>query len=343
MSFLDKLSDLKVVKDDILVTIYFAKMDGQDVAFKVYFDIPDEESLDKSEMTEIYKKDRRYAKDIFNKLFFETALTESLSDHRISHFVRFIDYKRIRINDDIDKLDFLTPKFKESFKYFKGVRLHFSIMERKKGTKDLAEVLPTLNDKEIKSVIFQIIYSVYRLNKAGFQHNDLHPGNILVDTSHPDEVEKVEHRGKKYNINLLRSNVILFDWDLATSKDLENPYLEGEMCEGLGICNNVNLKFDMYTILSSVMFMMDIKIFKDKELNAFIDDVLGDRRGPNYSKLVPKGYTYNFNHRLCKSVRGKCAPLKPNEPESVMTPDEALQHSYFDSMIDSRVSRESYI
>jgi hypothetical protein len=119
----------------------------------------------------------------------------------------------------------------------------------------------------MKSLLFQVLFGIYALNRSGVQQNDLHPGNIMVDAQ-PEKpkgkedkeligVYHMEH--KEYRITL-PAKIYIFDFDLASSCDLdENTYLTEtagggkSFCEQKGICQQRNLKFDMYTILRSLL------------------------------------------------------------------------------------------
>lgn len=67
-----------------------------------------------------------------------------------------------------------------------------------------------------KSIIFQVIITLAILqDKYQFMHNDLHPGNILIDNVLPDTYFGYSFKGKKYYVKNLGFIAKLWDFEFA--------------------------------------------------------------------------------------------------------------------------------
>jgi serine/threonine protein kinase len=66
-----------------------------------------------------------------------------------------------------------------------------------------------------KSVILQMIYAIYNLHKIGFNHNDMHLGNLLVHETIPGGVFEYLIDGE--NITVQNNGYLLVIWDFGLS------------------------------------------------------------------------------------------------------------------------------
>ncbi len=138
--------------------------------------------------------------------------------------------------------------------------VHVTIMERRKHTKNLERtLLETKSDHErLKALVYQIVFTLAVLTQYGIQHNDLHNGNILVDLKPVERYIMYQVGGgggaATHKVDVGKyGKVLLFDWDFGYSKQTgPNAALDKYYCSHSGICNTINPRFDLYTILSYI-------------------------------------------------------------------------------------------
>lgn len=111
------------------------------------------------------------------------------------------------------------------------------------------------NRKGKEKILFQVVYSLAVMQQFRLIHNDLHPGNILVEIL-DEEIERVYvYKHKIYRIKT-RYIPYLFDWDLAYCESLgPNPKLEADYrywCGKINVCNRFSRKFDLYLLLCHI-------------------------------------------------------------------------------------------
>jgi len=119
---------------------------------------------------------------------------------------------------------------------------------------------------KVSQALYQIVYTLQCLASLGVQHNDLHFGNIMIQTL-PYPVY-VSYNGRRMFTDVC---VKLYDWDRGTKSrtyadqtHLYNTTTES-FCAEMGSCNYPNYKFDLVTV-----FMM------------FNNNALGSSSHPNY-------------------------------------------------------------
>ena len=91
-----------------------------------------------------------------------------------------------------------TAKTKIIKKLIKSKHCLDLLLELKDGTVNnlLKEI--KLSDKQIFSMIIQVTYMCYLLNKSGYSHNDLHSGNIAFVKIPKNQIITIEINGNKY-------------------------------------------------------------------------------------------------------------------------------------------------
>jgi serine/threonine protein kinase len=138
---------------------------------------------------------------------------------------------------------------------------------------DLTSVWKELPEPDRHVVLFQIIYSLEVMSRFKIMHNDFHPGNILLARFSKPIVFTFIVGKKMFRINTVYVPYF-FDWDFGYTASLgPNPKIDDEM-KDLGIYNNFNPKFDLYTLAcylssldqpSPVLKGYDMEVFHTQE------------------------------------------------------------------------------
>ena len=108
-----------------------------------------------------------------------------------------------------------------------GKPLLYLLSEKVKGKElmktDLILMKKTKGYKYLLAVMFKILYFLYSATKKlnGFLHNDLHPGNIFVNTN-VEETKDYVIEGMKFKVSGPKITVI--DFDLSSSNKLSENY-----------------------------------------------------------------------------------------------------------------------
>jgi len=76
-------------------------------------------------------------------------------------------------------------------------------------------------------VLIQILVALYVMSKSRLMHNDLHPGNILIQTLNQEETWTYEINGQRVTTISPRYKAMIFDFDRATCKFLGHNYVPG--------------------------------------------------------------------------------------------------------------------
>lgn len=187
--------------------------------------------------------------------------------------------------------------------------------------------MPELEEM-MRSFMFQTLYTLTMMHRLGFQHNDLHAGNILVDATPREKEIMYAVDGLYFRVPVADTGkVLLFDYDYGICKEcgpnqflLDNPYL----CTNSGICPTLNERFDLYRIMHSTLSSVpDARLWNKlaPKFAAFCVDVMGKDRSIS-----------DDAGNICMRDDAnphECSPLQPHEPETVMTAQKALQHNYF--------------
>lgn len=198
---------------------------------------------------------------------------------------------------------------------------------------DLNSTAQSMSDEGMRAIFFQIFFTLDGLQRIGVQHNDLHTSNILIEEPPKDAPKyicyylqkKCSSQTNEYYTFYVPSKfgfVRIFDWDLAVySKDNSsykaNPiYDDGEYCGNLGICPDINDKYDMYTVLSCL---------RDSHIPRMNDET------KSFFRDIFKNHYEITKNRICNSVNGSfCVPFPDRSlPKDIASPYEALTHRYF--------------
>ncbi len=136
--------------------------------------------------------------------------------------------------------------------YKKDPRIHFLLTEMIEGN-----LLHEWLDKkktvdEIKSIIFQVLYTAWQFYLGGIRHNDIHMGNIIV-TRGPGEPLYFGANGRIVKVN---GNYIakIIDYDRAGFFDGDPPNtVWNSVCEEYGACpDGVNRTADALRFINGI-------------------------------------------------------------------------------------------
>ena len=201
----------------------------------------------------------------------------------------------------------------------------FLFTEQAQNFKPLEEwIYDEIESVNIKSVLFQALYTLELFNRIEFRHNDPHAGNVLVEdhSKNATEPEMLSYNidGITFQVPTKQNFVKLFDFDRSyfncdstsettnphlkllkesyrrnlidrrvpvTAKKCLNSALENNFCSWAGECNRANAKYDTFLMLKSLALKIeacDQLSSALKQTLVFIHDII-DR--------VPKKYIRN--------------------------------------------------
>ena len=235
--------------------------------------------------------------DDFEKLQYEAQMYQQVNTVRLCNTVRFIGQIRIpwntldtaAVHSDENTLllicDELKHLFSSSYLLFKKATdrnesVFGTITEYRPAVKSLEFMLTDLHkDRKadltyVKALLFQVVFTLAAMQTAGLQHNDLHVGNILVDRQPvASSLRYSMQPGLHFTVPLQQSGqVLLFDWDLGVCQACGvNHFLDKEsFCKSYGVCNTLNPRFDIYTLLR---YMQGVVL--NAEFQAFVQYAIG--------------------------------------------------------------------
>jgi ankyrin repeat protein len=112
-------------------------------------------------------------------------------------------------------------------------------------------------ESDILSIMIQVIYTLIIFDDKHLKHNDLHGGNIFIETL-PTEISLYyanNTKGNETSYIELKTKYIAKIYDFDRGSVYYNPaiprnvMLDVDFCNFVGECNGLNNKFDLYTFL----------------------------------------------------------------------------------------------
>ncbi len=107
-------------------------------------------------------------------------------------------------------------------------------------------------------ILFQLAWTLRCFKDVGLMHNDLHAGNLFIDTATPKQLRRYVSRNRCYVTHSVYS-LKIFDYDYSSkmrtrydSCILKNTYLKTEACKALGLCNRYDQRIDLTRILYNI-------------------------------------------------------------------------------------------
>ena len=165
----------------------------------------------------------------------------------------------------------------------------------------------------LRAMIFQVIYTLAVLQERfKFMHNDLHTGNVLIQSVKnikKNEVIEYTFKGQKYFVPRLPFIPKLWDFDFATtfdSDEFENIKVVKDTYRNYGIRPEFNPSYDLHFFLQSLL-----REFIPDAINVFIRTVFPP-------EFIGKRTEFVKRNRLTGVF-----PFLP-------TPAEVLQHPFFE-------------
>ena len=189
------------------------------------------------------------------------------SDCKIQ-YCRFASSMISEFNDPDDKdakdvLDFKT--------------LHVMAIEDLVG-KDVTEWISSASYFDIKSIIFQVIFTLECLNYIGVRHNDLHDKNIfVVKNKNPEYLYYITDYNestdtiKCFKIKTLNGIAKIYDFDngcVVKNQKLVNSKINYFNMKKYGVCHTINEKFDSFTFFGYLLYEL---IFQTMEYQDILE------------------------------------------------------------------------
>ena len=188
----------------------------------------------------------------------DTFIVKNLSPNFIP-ILAFASCPVEKIKDNIlrvakpDQLDSLSSFFKLA-EYFPSIKLNILVTgTTKNGIVHLADFIDNHKDlpkHEIKSIIFQIVYTLYLLEQVRVAHNDLHLDNILIQTLSEPTILTYKISPEKTVSFKTKYVIRFFDWDRAHVDAIgDNPLLDLDWNIELNTINRFEANRDFYQIV----------------------------------------------------------------------------------------------
>lgn len=249
-----------------------------------------------------------------------------------THVVQAVAIKSFAMTDIHRLRSICRPMYKQLRRIATGfpiTGITAIVTERRQKVTSLGDALARapLTTVELRSLFFQVLFGIMLLVRNGFQHNDLHPGNILVDMDPPEKTITYQLGRRRFSVPT-KYKIMLFDWDMAYCESCVQPNDDPELCASYGTCQSWNPRFDTYAFvrlaMTDVYSNNSLPWGELTTLQTFVEDLTMDGGRPQHEK---------FRGRMCHrptTDEDKCAPYPPGEPQAVATPEIALRHPYFD-------------
>jgi serine/threonine protein kinase len=243
--------------------IYFAELNGEDVAIKAYVK-PVDTQYTSSEFIRYMENigGLDYEENIYREIVptlaeYSPNMIEYINTHTLiwEEFIKFIStgsttsYKEQSIItfSQLNALENIYDSY-EDVEY--DCEVIFVVTKRSKNITSLKKLLSMdIPKEEVIILLFQLMYNLTLFGTAGLIHNDLHSDNILVDVN--DQPITLHYRCGSSTYEITTKYVLkFFDWDfsyinlLGENKKIDDPYWAN-----LGILNSFDKKFDLFTLI----------------------------------------------------------------------------------------------
>lgn len=158
---------------------------------------------------------------------------------------------------------------------------------------------PSIN--EIKSVMTQILYNLYRIKKKfpGFRHHDLHRSNILVRSVPVKKIE-VKLLNKTYTISNGGVEAVMIDFGLSLFPKLANPAINDGGLKSVGISRKSHHLYDLHLFLNTIFTLVkDPQNTEERQVFEFIKSIIPEGHRGMANKYVTQyrlGPNMDANH-----------------------------------------------
>jgi serine/threonine protein kinase len=178
-------------------------------------------------------------------------------------------------------------------------KLNFTVLELGKGM-ELSKPKPDLglldrgglSQDDFLAIMIQVCYTLAEMDMAEVRHNDLHLGNIWIDIlPSPRRMIFMPFDGQYF---VLETRYIpkIYDFDRSgfTIRGApKNWVLEADWCPLIGVCENKNPGFDLFTVCA----LLDQNYRSIPWISSFVNTVIRN-------KTLLRQTHYNFQGRVCK-------------------------------------------
>ncbi len=237
--------------------------------------------------------------------------------------------KRYRNNflaDINQQLSDINAKFNQQYDF---TRANVLLIEKGSGMNFDTWINTEKSLEDWKSVLFQIFYTLSVFNNIGLQHNDIHLGNIWIETDLSPKNTIYFVTENTYFVVPTNNLVKIFDFDLASYKNITNTRIKNYLCKDYGVCNKKNPKFDSFIVLSILYSALPEFLQQGRtEEHDFLRDFIRKFVSENF--LEEK---WGFQHRMCELVApGQCdGPIKKVTNSNMKQPQNIILSNEFKS------------
>lgn len=206
--------------------------------------------------------------------------------------------------------------------------VHYVLTKEMPGV-PLGEFLKQRNlpNNILEIIMIQLAQALSVLASKRIMHNDLHFGNIFVETF--DQVQTIQYIfPRKLNFHT-KFVVTIFDFDRGATPNIRNKGLDNIYCPLVGQCSDYQPKFDWYTVLSHLISNAIENHMPSDQIRPFIQ-ILGSLYEPR--KQTPSIGSNAFFALPCKCTNvssdgQRCESCERSQLQSLISPEDYfLQH-----------------
>ena len=146
--------------------------------------------------------------------------------------------------------------------------------------------------EQVKSVIVQVIYNLYRIHKKypKFRHHDLHMSNILIKKV-PEKKIRVELSNKIYTIPNGGVEAVMIDFGFSLFPRIKNPLINSDKYKNIGISRTSHKLYDVHFFLNSLFGLtQNTQILKQNivKLQKFVASMENRANRNKYKNILMK-------------------------------------------------------
>lgn len=182
-----------------------------------------------------------------------------------------------------------------------------------------------LTESHWKSIIFQVIYILALLqDKYNFMHNDLHPGNILIDTVSPSNDIEYIFYDKHYKVRNLGYIAKLWDFEFSNLHKEEYNSYQNNINFDIGY----NETYDLHNFLKGLLEIEVLPINTIDFINSLYPPEL----------IYSKNGEINTSNNTVLLFDGTLTTKALKSYDTFLpTPKELINHEYFSEYTDEPV------
>lgn len=264
---------------------------------------------------------------------YKEIVSNLLNMHVTPHLMRYIGYAKCDITQCVNTSQVLNSVIKEANEsigskhphVYQFHKMHMLLTERSKGRKLTDYIYKTnMSWKQWHAILFQLIFTIQCFVEIKFMHNDLHSGNIFID-SIPKTTFLYFVRFKNNITRVFKVTteyfLRIYDFDFATFNK-KSPFIQKFLtigkntklnsdryiCLKMGICESVNWYTDLFRILTSIS-----NANSPKELESWLNKYADITLLRNENKIFAKKGVMckvKFNSSQCEKISPSIRELK---------------------------------